>query len=120
MGPFDWTRFRSLFLPTARMGEAGTAPGGKRHITFQSVNDWILSVRELRPKVSVQETVYKMHIEQFGSIASAFYSGRSETTEHGGTDIRGVNSCQMLYDGERWCIASVVWNVSPTNLDLPQ
>jgi hypothetical protein len=119
MGPFDWNRFRSLFLPTACIGEAGKKPGGKQHITFQSVNDWILSVQDLRPRVSVHETVYKLRIEQFESIASAFYSGHSETTEDGGTDIRGVKSCQMLYDGKRWWIASVVWNVSPKNWDLP-
>jgi hypothetical protein len=119
-GPFDWTRFRSLFLPTSRIGEAGTEPGGKPHITFQSVNDWIFSVQELRPKVSVGETVYKVHIEQYGSIANAFYSHNSVTSEQGGTDIRRVNSCQMLYDGERWWIVSVVWNVSPKNWDLPR
>jgi hypothetical protein len=70
MGPFDWNRFRSLFLPTACIGEAGKKPGGKQHITFQSVNDWIPSVQDLRPRVSVHETVYKLRIEQFGSIAS--------------------------------------------------
>src|SRR4029077_8493987 len=43
ISPFDWNRFRSLFLPTARIGEAGTEPSGKPHITFQSVNDWIRS-----------------------------------------------------------------------------
>jgi len=25
----------------------------------------------------------------------------------------------MLYDGKRWWIPSVVWNVSPKNWDLP-
>ena len=75
-------------------------------------------VQNLRPKVSVYETVYKLRVEQFGSIANAFYSHNSETTEHGKTDIRRVNSCQMLYDGERWWIASVVWNVSPKDWDL--
>lgn len=118
-GPFDWSRFRSLFLPTASIGEAGTEPGGNPHITFQSVSDWIRSVQDLRPKVAVHETVYKVRMEQFGSIASAFYSHDSVTTADGGTDIRRVNSCQMLYDGKRWWIASVVWNVSQKNWDLP-
>jgi hypothetical protein len=83
------------------------------------MNDWIRSVQDLRPKVAVQETVYKLRVEQFGSIANAFYSHNSERTEHDGTDIRRVNSCQMLYDGKRWWIASVMWNVSPKSWDLP-
>lgn len=119
-GPFHWDRFRSLFLPTATIGEAGSDPGGKPHIEFQPVKDWIASVRDLRPRVSVHETVYKIRIEQFGSIATAFYSHDSVTSENGKTDIRRVNSCEMLYDGNRWWIASVVWNVSPKNWDLPQ
>jgi hypothetical protein len=119
-GPFDWSRFRSLFLPTASLGEAGTEPDANPHITFQSVNDWIRSVQHLRPKVAVHETVYKLRIEQFGSIASALYSHDSVTTaDEGTTDIRRVNSCQMLYDGKRWWITSVVWNVSQKNWDLP-
>jgi hypothetical protein len=113
------TVFALFFFPRRCIGEGGNAPGGEQHITFQSVNDWILSVRDLRPRVSVHETVYKMHVEQFGSIASAFYSHNSETTEQRRTDIRRVNSCQMLNDGKRWWIASVVWNVSPKNWDLP-
>lgn len=67
-GPFNWDRFRALFLPTAAIREAGSEPGGKPHIVFQPVQGWIQSVRDLRPKVSVYETVYKIHIEQFGSI----------------------------------------------------
>lgn len=118
-GPFDWSRFRSLFLPTASIGEAGTQPGGNPHITFQSINDWIRSVQDLRPKVAVHEIVYKLRVEQFGSIASAFYSHDSVTSADGGTDIRRVNSCQMLYDGKRWWITSVVWNASQKNWDLP-
>jgi len=97
-GPFDWTRFRSLFLPTSRIGEAGTEPGGKPHITFQSVNDWIFSVQELRPEVSVGETVYKVHIEQYGSIANAFYSHNSVTSEQGGQTSGALTAakCYMM------------------------
>ena len=119
-GPFQWDRFRSLFLPMATIGEAGSDTGEKPHIEFQPVKDWIASVRDLRPRVSVHETVYKIRIERFGSIATAFYSHDSVTSENGKPDIRRVNSCEMLYDGNRWWIASVVWNVSPKNWDLPQ
>jgi hypothetical protein len=104
----------------ATIGEAGSEPGGKPHIEVQPVKEWIRSVQDLRPKVSVHETVYKIRIEQFSSIATAFYSHNSVTSENGKTNIRRVNTCEMLYDGNRWWIASVVWNVSPKNWDLPQ
>lgn len=120
IGPFQWDRFRSLFLPTATIGEAGSDTGEKPHIEFQQVKDSIASVRDLRPTVSVHETVYRIRIERFGSIATAFYSHDSVTSENGKTDIRRVNTCEMLYDGNRWWIAIVVWNVSPKKWDLPQ
>lgn len=97
-GRFNWDRFRSLFLPTDTIGEAGLEAGGKPHIVFQSVRDWIVSVGDLRPRVSVYETVYKMRIEQFGSIATAFYSHNSVTSENGTPDICRVNACEMLYE----------------------
>jgi hypothetical protein len=118
-GPFDWSRFRSLFLPTACLGEAGRKRGGQQHIMYQSVNDWIRSVRNLRPKVALKEIVYKARIEQFDNIATAFYSGHEESTVKGETNVREVSICQMLYDGKRWWIASNVWNVSLNRWDLP-
>lgn len=95
-------------------------PAKKPHIEFPQVKDSIASVRDLRPTVSVHETVYRIRIERFGSIATAFYSHDSVTSENGKTDIRRVNTCEMLYDGNRWWIAIVVWNVSPKKWDLPQ
>ena len=80
-GPFQWDRSRSLFLPTATIGEAGSDTAEKPHIEFQQVKDSIASVRDLRPTVSVHETVYRIRIERFGSIATAFYSHDSVTSE---------------------------------------
>jgi len=105
-GRFNWDRFSSLFFSAATIGEAGSEPGGRPHIEFQPAKDWILSVRKLRSRASVQETAYKVRIEQIGSIATAFYSHNSVTIENGKTDIRRVNACEMLYDGKRWWIAA--------------
>lgn len=118
----DWNRFRSLFLPGARVGDAGIESNGKPQITFESVESFIhdASGAGADPGVFNQETVFKVHIEQFGNIANAFYSHSAVETQSGKTDdVRRVNSCQMLFDGKRWWIASAVWNESLKKWDLP-
>jgi hypothetical protein len=117
---FNWQRFRSLFLPGARVGSAGTMTSGEAHVTLQSVEDWIRLAKESSPGISNQETIFKVRIEQYGNIANAFYSHSAVETKAGKTEnVRRVNSCQMLFDGKRWWIASVVWNESPKKWDLP-
>lgn len=117
---FDWQRFRSLFLPEARIGESGKEISGKPEVKFDSVENWIRSARSQPSKGTNREVIYKMHVEQFGNIANVFYSHSAIFTENGEVDdVWRVNSCQMLFDGQRWWITSVIWNDSPKKWDLP-
>jgi hypothetical protein len=120
MDAIDWNRFRSLFLPGARVGSAGTESAGKPHITFESVESFLQSASGSYAGILNQETVFKVRIERFGNIATAFYSHSALQTKASTTnDVRRVNTCQMLFDGKRWWIASAVWNESPKKWDLP-
>jgi hypothetical protein len=118
----DWRRFRSLFLPGACLGSAGSTTSPEMHVMLQSVDDWMrLEKGSSQQGISYEETLFKVHIEQYGNIASAFYS-HSDVETRGAEikNVRRVNSCQMLFDGKRWWIASVVWNESQKRWDLPR
>ncbi len=117
---FDWLRFRSLFLPGARIGQAGSDTGAPPSVVFESMDDWLKSMKGFDPGAAKREEIFKMHIEQYGNIANVFYSHSAVLTYKGQIDnVRRVNSCQMLFDGRRWWITSVIWNVSPKKWDLP-
>ena len=117
---FDWRRFRSLFLPGARVGESGEETAGKPEVRFESVESWIRSARSMTATGSNREVIFKMHIEQFGNVANVFYSHSAVFTDKGNVDdVRRVNSCQMLFDGRRWWITSVIWNDSAKKWDIP-
>jgi hypothetical protein len=117
---FDWQRFRSLFLPGARIGQAGTDTGAPPDVLFESLGDFLKSMKGKYPGAANHEEIFKMHVEQYGNIANVFYSHSAVLMYKGQIDnVRRVNSCQMLFDGKRWWITSVIWNVSPQKWDLP-
>jgi hypothetical protein len=118
---FDWQRFRSLFLPGARIGEAGEETAGRPQVRFDSVEHWIQSIRSLPARAINKEVIFKTHVEQFGNIASVFYTHSAVFSWNGKVDdVRRVNSCQMIFDGRRWWITSVIWNDSLKKWDLPR
>jgi hypothetical protein len=51
-----------------------------------------------------------MHNFKLYRVATAF---RYETREHpaGPVQARGLNSFQLLNDGQRWCVLSATWDI---------
>ena len=60
-------------------------------------------------------------VEYFGSIAHVFSSYESFHTE---TDeepfMRGINSIQLLNDGNRWWIVNIYWSQESKNNPIPE
>jgi hypothetical protein len=118
-GPVDWNRFRSLFLPAARLGSSRTDAQGVTHITTSSVEELITSGAAEREKMPWYEVILVKHIEKFDNIAVAYYSHDDRPAREGNAIQRSVNICEMLYDGKRWWIHSASWDVVPTSMSLP-
>jgi hypothetical protein len=118
-GPVDWNRFRSLFLPLARLGSSETDANGVTRITTSTVEELIASGAAEREKIPWYEEILVKHIERFDHIAVAFYSHDDRTTKEGPPTQQSVNVCEMLYDGRRWWIQSANWEVVPKSLSLP-
>ena len=55
---------------------------------------------------------------QFGNIAHVFstYEGTIEGEDH---PMRGINSLQLMNDGKRWWIVSLMWEGENPKLSLP-
>ena len=115
--PRDWDRLRSLFLPTARMLPVQRASDGRVVHRALTVEDYIRSSGPVIERLGFREREVARRVERFGDVAHVFstYEGYQEGTEE--PVLSGLNSIQLLHDGERWWVASLAW--APARPDLP-
>lgn len=114
----DWNRMRSLFVPTARMMPVGMRPDGSAGMRIGQVGDYIASSGPVLLEKGFRERELARRTEQFGNIAHVFstYEGTIEGEDH---PMRGINSLQLMNDGKRWWIVSLMWEGENPKLSLP-
>ena len=120
----DWNRMRSLFLPEARLFPSGTAPDGSTRYLAWSVEDYISTAGGQLEANGFFETEAHRVEERFGNIAhvfSTYDSFRNEEEMAAGTPfMRGINSIQLLFDGERWWIVQIFWQAETPEQPIPE
>lgn len=116
--PRDWNRLRSLFIPGGRMIPVGERADGSAGMRLMEVNDYIALSGQLLVEKGFQERELARRSERFGKIAHVFstYEGRLAGDEHA---VRGINSIQLMHDGKRWWVVSIMWQAENPKLGLP-
>jgi hypothetical protein len=114
----DWNRLRSLFIPEARMMPVGQRPDGSVGMRLLQVNDYVALSGNLLVEKGFHERELARRTEQFGHIAHVFstYEGRLQGEDHA---MRGINTLQLMHDGRRWWIVSLMWEAENPALTLP-
>lgn len=106
----DWGRLERLHAPGAII--TPTQHGGA--VAFaaspQTLAKFIELNERLFAKTGFHERETFQRVQRFGHIAHV-WSGY-ETREHPGGPVqgRGINSFQLLNDGQRWCVLSATWD----------
>lgn len=106
----DWDRFRSLFLPGARLILAISRRGEEPRARLLSVEDYVRRTAPMFQQEDFWESEQGRRSRTFGNAAHAFSSYESRRKKRGKPFHRGVNSIQLFSDGTRWWIATVMWN----------
>lgn len=106
----DWEHFKFLFYPNAKLIPAGKTPEGNIAARHLSPQDYIKTSGAWLVENGFFEVEINREVQQFGNIAHVFstyqaYRSAGETIPF----MRGINSIQLLNDGERWWILSVYW-----------
>ncbi len=114
----DWSRFRSLFVPTARMIPTGPRADGQHALRLMVPNDYIASSGPLLLDKGFHERELSRRVEQFGHIAQVFSSYEAHVVKDDHR-MRGINSIQLMNDGKRWWIVSLMWEAESDTLKLP-
>lgn len=118
----EWQRYRSLFLPEARLIRTGRDSAGEPGHGVWTVQQVIESVdTEQRIEQHVVEQVIHEEIDRFGDIAHVLYTYEVfESADHAEPASRGVASMQLWHDGDRWWIVSLAWHGEREGAPIPE
>lgn len=115
----NWDRFKSLFTPDAKLTSVSrqATPYQYRAVTPSEF-------AEQANKFFVENGFFEVETnrvtEQFGPIAHVFSTYDSRYTEADPDPFaRGINSFQLLHDGERWWVVSIYWTGEGDDLPIP-
>jgi hypothetical protein len=118
----DWDRFRSLFHKDARM-----IP------TFQNPTTKLFDARALTPEDYVKrasatfekegffESELARTMDNYGNIVHVFSTYEARRKKDDKTPfLRGINSFQLLFDGNRWWVMTIYWQAETSAIPLPK
>ena len=116
----DWELMRYIYHPNAKMIPVGKNPQGKigaRYVTPQyyveSSGQWLINN-------GFYEEEINREVEQFGNIAHVFSTYQCFYSK---TDskpfMRGINSIQLLNEGDRWRVINIFWQQETEENPIP-
>ena len=119
-GERDWNRFRSLFLPQARLTAATKNADGSSRVRPMGVEDYAKGAGTYFLQHAFFESPIVNRVETFGNITQIFSSYESRRAAGEAPFARGINSIQLLNDGTRWWIVSILWDEERPDNPLPK
>jgi hypothetical protein len=120
--PRDWDRFRSLFIPGARLiptnraihdGQGGHPPD------VMDVETFIRTGTPILESMGFEERQIAMRVERFGCVAHAWSTYESRYAPGEEPFARGINSIQLYDDGTRWWVVTVFWDSERAGNPIP-
>jgi hypothetical protein len=121
----DWDRMRSLFVPDARLipavaASAANGGAGGSDVLMLSVDGYIeRSGARLTSDGFFEHSIHN-EMEQFGNIVQIWSTYESR---HNADDkepfARGINSFQLLKDGDRYWVVNIFWDSETPNKPIP-
>ncbi len=123
-GP-NWERMRAIFLPVGML----VPPKDPRGELFtvldvdgfeERVRKSIAAAKQKGEPTSFFEREAARKTDCFGNVCQVFSTYESR---HAPSDekpfVRGINSIQLVNDGRRWWIASVIWDTEKPDRPIP-
>jgi hypothetical protein len=118
-GERDWNRFRSLFLPEARMGAARKKPDGTFSAATFTPDGYAEHAGGYFKEHAFFESELSRKTEQFGQEAHVFSTYESRNAKDEKPFARGINSIQLFNDGKRWYCVGIFWDEERADNPLP-
>jgi hypothetical protein len=121
----DWDRMRSLFVPDSRLIPAiaaSAANGGAAHsdVIMLTVDGYIeRSGPRLTSDGFFEQSIHN-EMQQFGNIVQVWSTYESRHDPKDATPFaRGINSFQLLKDGDRYWVVNIFWDSETPSKPIP-
>lgn len=119
-GPRDWDRFNSLFIPEAHLIFTGKKPDGTPVHMALTPKQYQDRSGSFFLKEGFFENTISNKIDKFGQVAQVFSTYESRHEKGAKPFARGINSIQLLNDGKRWWVVSILWDSERPDNPIPQ
>ena len=116
----DWNRFRSLFTTGARLIVAAPSREGRVPSRSMSVEDYVTGADAMLKRDGFWEREIANRVERYGNVAHVFSTYESRRTSPDSAPFsRGINSIQLITNGERWWVATILWDFERPGNPIP-
>ncbi|MEO1053018.1 MAG: hypothetical protein AAFX87_20455, partial [Bacteroidota bacterium] len=116
----DWDRFRALMIPEAKLIPSAKNQEGKVGYRIHTVEEYIKGANPYFIENGFFESELHRVTEQFGSVVHIFSTYQSKRSESDAEPFsRGINSIQLMHDGERWWILNIYWTAETEENPIP-
>lgn len=118
-GNKDRTCLRQLVLPDARLTPIRKTESGGFEPRMLTLDDWINAVAK-RGSDAFYERQVKVRAESYGHFAHLWSTYAIRPTPDGKAEVTGINSVQAVFDGARWRVLSILWELDTTAGPVPE
>ena len=106
----DWELFRFLFHSDAKLIPTGKDKAGLIQARYLTPDDYIKSSGNWLVEKGFFEKEIHRSTNSFGNITQVFSTYESFHSEADKAPfMRGINSIQLLHDGDRWWVINIYW-----------
>lgn len=117
----DWDRFKHLFIKDAQLMPSGKNKAGKVGYRVLSPQGYVENAGKFLEENGFLEIEISRKTEVYGSLVHAFSTYESYRSKNDSVPFaRGINSIQLMDDGDRWWIVSIYWLGETEAIPLPK
>ena len=117
----QWELFRFLFHPDAKLIPSRKQEDGTYSASYITAEDYISSAGSYLVENGFFEKEIHRTVNSFGNITQVFSTYESYHSEADDKPFaRGINSIQLLQDGNRWWIINIYWTQETEENPIPE
>jgi hypothetical protein len=116
----DWDRFRSLFTSGARLIVGAPSSDGRVPARNMTVEEYVVMADPFLKRDGFWEREIARRVERYGNVAHVFSTYESRVKSADAPPFsRGINSIQLITNGERWWVVTILWDFERPGNPIP-